>query len=236
MSRKQEDPVRKPATHPFEGFEETHPSYGQILVTRRSGDSILFGSGVRHQNTISISIKRSQRNREKHNEWFFGREELIEVELSSVQFAEMLTNMNCGSGVPCTLRTVMGEEMAECPPVNVKKQINDDIKEKMHEFAGKLEGLKLEADNIIAGKLLKADKQRLHSLLNHLYQELKGNIPFLHECMQGAVDKTVVQAKGEIEAHFTNAIMNLGIEKLQELVEQGKITMPKAPELTEGQD
>lgn len=238
MARKREDPVRTEAGPPIGGYKETHPSYGQILITRCSGTSrSLYGSGISHNNTIRVSIKRSERQYEKHHEWMFGREELIEVELSSVQFAEMLTNMNVGSGVPCTLRYVAGEEMPECPSVNVKKQINEDIKEKMYEFAGTLEDLKLEANNILTGnKFLKADKVRLNGLLNLIFQELKGNIPFLHECMQEAVDKTVIQGKGELEAHFMNIINKLGLEELHKQQTKGLVDIPEAPQLSEGEE
>ena len=179
----------------------------------------MFGSNIKHQNFISLRIFKSEKCFDEYSERYYPREQLIDIEMSAVQFSEAITTLNYGSGVPITLRFVGGEMMPECPEVNQVEKINLDAKDKIQEVAEQLVKYKQEADELLTkkGALLKNEREKLKGNLSHIFQQINSNLPFLHQCMQEAVDNTVSQAKGEVDSYLTSAISNLGIEAFQKL-------------------
>src|SRR5690348_14260776 len=94
-----------------------HPSYGVCLAHRVSGGrDVLFGSNIRHSHTVRLTISRASKDWHLHEDWIHQEKELIEVEFSPVQWAELITNMNVCPGAPCTIRFIKGEGEVEPPP------------------------------------------------------------------------------------------------------------------------
>lgn len=196
-----------------------HESYGNLDISRTTGNyaSPLFGSDLTHRNTIRMKISLSKLTRNLSNDWYYPYEKLIEIEMSPVQFSEAITNMNTG-GVPCTIRYYDGKQMEECPyrdkAETFKKEFDDTIKE----------------TNAVAKQLVndvykifnekktfnKADKEEIMSMLNKLSANLGSNMEFIQDCCQEQVNKTVVEAKGEIESYIMNRVNTLGLKALQE--------------------
>jgi len=96
MSRPKVDPVIK--ERELGGTSESHPSYGMVSFNRQqqTPPANLFGSSIKHQTLISLTIRRGTKERDLSRDWYFGGEELIEVLLSPNQFAEAITHMNMG--------------------------------------------------------------------------------------------------------------------------------------------
>ena len=103
---------------------KSHPSFAVIQVSRinSSGAVPLFGASIGHSNTIKLTINRAEaiRSTDLSYDRYFPREQLIEIEMTQTQFAEMITSMNYGSGVPVTLRQ-FNRERPEDPPVENKR-------------------------------------------------------------------------------------------------------------------
>src|SRR5208337_4240325 len=97
--------------------EDYHdPSYAMVSFSRISagGEGLsLFGSSIKHHSAITLSIKQARLSRDTDlsHDWYFAenRFPLIEVTLSPNQFAELLTSMNVGDGVPATLTLYNGQ-------------------------------------------------------------------------------------------------------------------------------
>lgn len=196
-----------------------HESYGNLDIVRTTGNyaSPLFGSDLTHRNTIRMKISLSELTRNLSNDWYYPYEKLIEIEMSPVQFSEAITNMNTG-GVPCTIRYYDRKQMEECPyrdkAETFKKEFDDTIKETnavaknlVNEVVKKFNEKK--AFN-------KADKEEIMGMLNRLSQNLGSNMEFIQDCCQEQVNKTVVEAKGEIESYIMNRVNTLGLKALQE--------------------
>ena len=84
---------------------EKDKSWGMVGFYRTyGGGKELFGSDVTNHNTIRLTIKHARKHRELGKDWTMGDDIICEVELSALQFAELLTNMNVGDGVPCTIK------------------------------------------------------------------------------------------------------------------------------------
>lgn len=206
---------------------ETHESYGLVGLNRVSGASDnLFGSSVRHQNFIRLRIKTAVKTRGLEHDWFRGCKGLIEVDLSPTQFADMITGMNVGDGVPCTIRHVsVPKELNKgridpCPYYDQRKVFEDEFKADVNKIAGNSLELLKKADTMLRQKTLKsAERDELLGIIYHLAQDIKDNLPFIQTSFTEAMDKTISEAKGEVEAFVSNKITSLGIEGLRNMVE-----------------
>ena len=102
--------------------KKQHPSYGMIRLSRSSiggGGTALFGSSIMHNDVIRLSISKGIMEREGSEDRFFAREsmkdQIVEVEMSYTQFAEAITSLNIGGGVPVTITRLNGDYVERCP-------------------------------------------------------------------------------------------------------------------------
>ena len=195
-----------------------HPSYAMIDIGRTTGRcDDLFGTSIEHNSTIRLRIKRADHQRHLNHDWYHSYENLIEVEMSALQWAEAITNMN-GSGTPCTLRyynkdVIVGEKI-DNKRVQIDKEFDDRVKS-INKDVNKLIN---EATTILNSKTIKAsDRNQLTNLLNRISQDLNQNIPFIKEQFTEQMDKTVSEAKCEVESFVAQKIHSLGLESLEQL-------------------
>jgi hypothetical protein len=200
----------------MEDQEFEHPSYGMVSLHRiQSTGTVLFGSSVEHNHFVNLSITRASLNRHLHREWYHPRETLIEVNLSAVQLAEMLTNINT-SGVPCTIsRCIEGDLVSVPEPDNVSRQ--EQYVEEFKERTGRVAKLLDEAlgqANAMAEmpRATKGDRLRMVKLMESVQQEIKSNLPFLLQSFNEKVEEVVRDAKGEIKAHVDQVVQAAGLE------------------------
>lgn len=211
-------------------YKETHPSYGLLQISRVSGrQDSLFGSSLQHSNFITLRINKGSRYHDKFGDNYFEDGNYMEVEMSNVQFAEAITSLNVGSGVPCTIRySNQGDLEPGYQPSavidNQKKRLLNDSANRLKETAQKLQEMSDGVDEILNknGAIGKGDRKALHNMMGLFIQEIGGNLPFLQQQMSKSIDKTVVQAKGEIESFITNAVINTGLEALRKQVDASK--------------
>lgn len=199
--------------------EEKHPAFGMISFSRtQGGHPNLFGSGITHNEKIRMTLHTAKKFRSKYSENYMDQERIIEVELSPNQFAEAITSLNYGSGVPCTIRSMRqgeNEQYLPLPYFNLagrKAEIQQDLKDKMGEFSERVAEDKEKISKIINkdGAINKGDRKALAGYFNQMMQEIKSNIPFLQKCMQEGFDDMTVEAKTEVEAYLNRAVGILG--------------------------
>jgi len=207
----------------FNAKEElTHPSYVLASFSRRSGNPRLFASQLEnHYNYVTLCLKKATLIRQSNGDRYYGSSsgDIVEVDFSAAQFAELLTTMNIGLGVPGTMRRLLNERVEEPPEVldeaqNVAKEFEGDMKE----FAKKIFGTTIPRAKEILAKtnITKSDKVELVKMFDMIGTELKSNIPFIFECFQEAVQKKVSVAKAEVDSLFTSVINKLGMKALEE--------------------
>ena len=195
-----------------------HESYGNLDIYRSNGGkTTLFGSDLTHKSTIKMKISLSELTRGLSTDWYHPYNKLIEIEMSPVQFSEAITNMNT-SGVPCTIRYYNGEDMENCPYRDKNEIFKDEFNNTINETNAIAKNLVNEVAKKFNEKksFTKADKEEIMGMLNRLSQNLGTNMEFIQECCQEQVNKTVVEAKGEIESYITNRVNTLGLKTLQE--------------------
>ena len=200
---------------------ERHPAFGQASFSRRQGHpGKLYGSNLEdHHTHVALEIKRSELVHDLSHDWFFPGDLLIEVNFSAAQFAELITTLNVGSGVPCTIRAVKGEGYVPAIPEEVRtesERIEESFKQKLKERVGKLREYEQSISEILSKKSIgKKDREQIKNLVYQARRFFVDSAPFAVSSLYEAKEKVVTSAKAEIEAFLTNAIVTAGIKTLK---------------------
>lgn len=198
-----------------------HESFGQISFSRVSstGDRF-YGSELMQHNYISMELKGSEMTRKLNTDWFSaaGKPLIVRLRMTSGQFAEMITGMNRGDGVPCTIEYANFKKMEPIPDVDNRKElIHKEFENRAKEFAETLVGTKNKAKEIVKKKTLtKNDVEELSRSLDWIITEIASNMPYIAKCFQETMDNIVHDAKNEVENAIQHKINVLGLAALHE--------------------
>lgn len=194
----------------------THPSYGQISFSRvQSNGTTFYGSELKQDHYIQLEITDSEIERTLTQDWYFGKKTKARIRMSPNQFSELITSMNRGSGVPCTLEYFDGHIEQINHTESRKEFVHRKFEDRMKEFAKTLKEKQAKAKDLVKKKTLsKQDIQDLTFHLDWLTQEISGNIPFFAKCFQETMDEVVLEAKTEIESAIQHKINTLGLAEL----------------------
>lgn len=202
------------------GVKTSHPSYGTLAFSRRNGGSVsLFGSSIEHRDTIAMTLYHANITRGLHYDSIYGNKKIVEVEMSYSQFAEAITSMNMASGIPVTIRwTEKDGRIPECDFVSKREQFADEFKEKRQSVTMDAQQIIKDVAELFEQKktLTKADKQEILKKLNNLNMEIGSNMDFIVDQFNEQMDKTVMEAKGEIESFCQNKINSIASAALVE--------------------
>lgn len=196
----------------------SHESFGQIYFGRTLGHAKFYGSELEQDHYITMEVRESEVERDLSKEWYYNRKQILKLRMTSGQFSELITSLNNGSGVPCTLEYILDKKIAPLPEVESRKElVHRKFKDRMKIFADKLIKNQIQAKEIVKKKTLsKENIQDLTNHLNWLTTEIKSNIPFFMECFQETMDEVVFEAKTEVENAIQHKINVLGLKNLHE--------------------
>lgn len=202
------------------GTKTSHPAYGTIMFNRANGcRRSLFGSSIEHSNVITMEVKHADIERGLNRDWVYGKSPIVEIEMSYSQFAEAITSFGQGNGIPCTIRyTEKDGKIPECDFISKRKQFADEFKEKREEAVSESKELIKEIAELFSQKkaLTKADKESVMGKLNKLSMDIGCNMDFIADSFNEQMDKTVMEAKGEIESFCQNKINTIASAALVE--------------------
>lgn len=199
----------------------SHPSYGMIRFSRISGrPPYFFGSELPQDHYIELTIEGGELQRDLSNDWYHSdHRRIIECRMTANQFSELITSLNIGCGVPCTLQYVDDKAiLQENSKAETKKEYTHrSFKERMKEFSGRFRGFQDKVKEITKKQVIaKKDKEEINNVVESLFTELNRNIPFFLECFQKHMDKVVVEAKMEVENTIMHKVTMLGLDSLHE--------------------
>ena len=202
----------------MENESYSHESFGQIRFRRINGTTNFYGSELQQDHYIQMEICQSEVQKELSREWYFPRRKLVSIRMSSGQFAELITSLNYGSGVPCTLEFINGNKVAPLPDLESRKEfVLRKFEERMSDFAKTIREQQIKAKELVKKKTL--SKEDMHQLQRHiewLTGEVERNIPFFAKCFQETMDEMVNEAKTEVENAIQHKINTLGLNALHE--------------------
>lgn len=195
----------------------SHESFGQIRFARvNGGNTTFYGSELPQDHYIVMELYQSEIHRDLTQDRYHNKGQVISLRMTSGQFSEMITSLNIGSGVPCTIERIQGKHIEKLPQQESRKEfMHRNFEDRMKEFAVRLKEKQKAAKDLVAKKSLTKEEQRdLNFHLEWLTREIESNIPFFAKCFQETMDNVVFEAKLEIENAIQHKINVLGLEVL----------------------
>lgn len=217
-----------------ESAKEKHQSFGMIQFSRVSGAGRLFGSPLStHFGTIRLRICTGHRIHDHGNDYYRADDQIVEVEMSASQFAESITCMNVGDGVPCTLVHIRGIGRIDDVPDDEGTEMHRTQSAFKSKFAGVVEAVKTRgkaiAEIMKKDRLSKEDRAKVNEIVDYVVREVAVNAPWWIEQFQEATDKVSSKAKAEIAAMFEHAIRQTGLQHFASLSKKSESEIPMLP-------
>lgn len=197
---------------PFDVYEE-HPAYGQIAVSRVSGQRYLYGSDFQHGNYVVVRINESQLNRTLNRDWPFARKEIIEVALTEAQWATFVSSFNQGSGVQCTIERREGGLVPGFPAPDRAGKFKVEVTEDFKKIRDELESLK----KTVEENTVNLSKKAAATLLDKVNQTLRtvsDSIPFAQHQFEEHMEDVKEKTKAEVHGYLSHQINRLGLEAI----------------------
>ncbi len=197
---------------------EEHPSYGAVSISRveSAKGMSLFGSSIKHSTVIRLRIHRATLRRNYHEDRHYAERPIVEVDMSPVQFAEMIMSAGLGNGVQCTIRRLENEQIPEPRFDSKREQFVNEFKEHTDEMSDKFDELIAEMTEMTKkGSVGKNERLEFLKKLKLLKQHVECDTPFIASQFNEQMDRTVQEAKGEFEAFITNRVVQTGLEGIQ---------------------
>lgn len=185
------------------GDRYDHPAFGCVSVGHPHGTGRgLFMSNVKHNRTVSLRIATASMRRGLGSEEHTEEKQIVEVELSPVQWADLLAGNFTGSGVPCTLRWVQGETP---PPIDMETVLDRHAAESralMRKLAADVDNLtKTLRASLTSAKVSKKKQDEILAPAVRLEQDLRANLPFAQDQFARSLEDVASEAKALIEAY-----------------------------------
>lgn len=197
-----------------------HPSFVTVSFSRvTGGNKKFFGSSVRSNSWIVLRIQKAVLHHDLGYDSIHGSmDAMIEVGLSPAQFAELLTTMNVGTGVPGTLQRYNGESIeqlndADSETKRVREHYERVLRARNAEARAEIKAIEAVMDE--KKTLTQELKGRIKGVLERLTVQSDNSMPFYIDQFQEATEKVMVQAKAEVDAFVTHAIHSTGLEALR---------------------
>ena len=179
---------------------------------------MLFGSSIEHNNTVVLELKHGYSRRGLHNDYFYGKGLIARVEMSFSQFAELISSPNNDSGVPCTIRYIEKEGRIPAITSNISKrkqfeaEFNEHLSSAMESIQDQITRIQ---ESLSEKKNLGVkDRKEIISQLQQAKYNIGTNLDFCANQFNEQMDKTVQEAKGEVEAFFQNRTRSITQEAL----------------------
>lgn len=198
---------------PIHGEDFKHPSYGTISFNHaQGGKSALFGSSIQHNNVVILTISHAEKHRTNATDYIFSRGVIVKAYMSATQFADAITGHGSGGEAPITLQFTEKDGAIDQPLFDNKREQFEA------EFTKRAEKIVKQINSTISKAKDKKAPQWLVHEMETTKSWLQSNIPFLAEQFAGEMDKTVTEAKAEVEAFVSNLVQRTGITALEEMV------------------
>lgn len=201
---------------PEDDFEipKTHDSYGMLRFSRINSSHTrqLFGSQLQHKQTIILTLSKGEIHRNLNQDNYFARGEVVQVEMSETQFAQLITTFNNGSGTPCTIRHINRQVTEQPPYKSYADKLADEFTNKMHNVSAKFEAAIDTVQQILDKKSInKADRAEIRRSIQIINNFLKDSLPFVARQFNEQTEEVVSAAKTEIMAFVNEAARKAGL-------------------------
>jgi hypothetical protein len=209
------------------GITYSDPTMVTVGFSRQTYGSIegasLFGSSVKNHQVISLRITKADLTRNLSSDWINGDlKPIIEVLLTPLQFAEMLTTLNVGSGVPATLVQHNGERFNIPELPSHAEQFRDEIKDDLETVISRMREAEKAITDLIEDPrpVGKAVRKNLRDMVASYRNFIEEYIPFIISQFAKQMNRTVLEAKADVDAFVQETIVKTGIAELKKQAPQ----------------
>ena len=168
----------------------------------------LFGTEIKTDNPITLRISKAEETRNLSRNWYHSLGQIVEIEMSPIQWAEFLTSGNT-SGIPCTIRYIGGQRMSDPKETEIFNDYNEEVEEHFDKFKEIEDFVK----NAIDSKKPMGMKD-LSSLLCKIHNAMV-NVDFVKDSFKEDMNNIVGKAKAEFNAYVENRVHEIGIETIK---------------------
>lgn len=210
--------------------ETTHESFGLVSLTRWTSNhkQPFFGSTLKHDRGITMCLQSARQVRRLNGDWHYPERTLFQVEMTEAQFAELITTMNIGSGVPVTITHAHTEGfkvMERCPFVHKGEQALDEVKADAKRSTATLRAAIARLDNLVnsGGNVSKTMLRDILGELRSGASATDDHLPFIVSQFAEVVEKMVVEASATI-----NAKGQAMAQRLEATTSEPPVSLPSA--------
>lgn len=205
-------------------MRKEHKSYGMVRFSRvySSHGRGLFGSKIKHSNFIKLEITEGYMKRDLNKDYFYAGKTLCEVEMSQAQFANLITSMNMGDDIPCTISYIDKEgyiEPAEytSPMERNQKEMEALIEEEMSLCTTGIEEI---VERLEQKTITLTERRELAKDVKEIARNITDKLPWLAKMYKEEMEEVNTEAVAEIEAHLIAIRDRIGNQALKEMVER----------------
>ena len=185
--------------------------YGMISVHRtNSTGSHLVGSDIEHQQYITLRISKAIYERNLKNDWWFDRDNIVEVSMTLSQWAEFISSPNT-SGVPCTLDRIQGKclfDEEEVPFIDKIRLHQSEYERKWSENIKEMKNLIWNLSQSFENKESRKTQRELIHQLEILIRNFIPNERFAINELNEHVENRINQAKTEISNYLARYLQS----------------------------
>lgn len=207
------------------GEREDHPSYGKIVLNKTMSGGrghAMVGSPLLHHSLVKLEVKGAVKRRQYGKDYFYDDKTIVDLYMTEHQWAEFVSSFGVGAGVPVTLnyRPAPGYELMRCedPPHTSPRSAHvGDVDKALAKARAVVDELNAATTALKkpAAQVKRADLDRVADAALQVNNWLASNLPFVQQCFEEAMEKTVASAKAEVMGFTTGLLMQAGLEHLQ---------------------
>ena len=209
----------------MESVRSEHDSFGRISLAHSQRTSCsLFGSTLTHQHVVTIEVSRAHMERRDGRERLSVVDEdaIVRFAMSESQWARFISSMGNGEGTPVTLERApsKGTHLVQMPslaPQSMHDASEDDMREvgrKAGEAVAAVQE-RMRAFLVPGAKMpTKKEIEAMHDALLDAGRHMDGNMAQARRAFTETMEKTVDEAKTEMETFAMDMAKRLGLEKM----------------------
>lgn len=202
------------------GVRSEHPAYGSLVLTRRhGGKQVMFGSELRHNETMCITLHQAVHYRGLSNDRISANNIIAEVELTLSQWAQFVASQGMGAGTACTLQYHRDGPLvnvpAIAPPENHLRKFEREMKEAVDERLSAISAHLADlAQMVEEGRGKKDLREAIKEARRHA-EQLPGSVAFVNDQFAESIETITEQAKTEVEGFVLGVALRTGILALK---------------------
>lgn len=183
-----------------------HDSMGLLHFSRWSSShsQSFFGSDLKHDRGIRLTIMGAGLERSLNADRYFEQDLILSADLTEAQFAEMITTLNTGTGVPITLKSFRDGDIvipAPLPDVPKGELVLSEARNKAKQGVSDLRSVLSSMRELLdKGNLRKGAIKQLINELENAIAKFDDHVPFMLQQFQRTVEKMVLDATATIRA------------------------------------